>query len=462
MPWLERLGLHRTELRAWAMYEWAVTAMWAVVVTSIFPIYYQNVLAADLEGPEATRNFAIATTLGIVLVAVAAPLLGAVTDRTATKKPLLAAFAGVGIAATGLLFFVQEGEWQLGLLFFVFVNIGVNGSMVFYDALLPHVARAHEVDRVSAGAFAIGYLGAGLLLAFSLLLVQMPDLFGLEPGTLPVRVVFLLVAGWWALFSIPLLVWVAEPRPVLDPGEAGGMAAAGAQQQGNLGFAINRIRSTFRELRTYRNAFLVLIAFLIYGDGIGTIIRMATVYGAELGIGQAHMIAAVVMVQFVGVPFSFLFGNLAGRIGTRPAIFLGLVIYSGISLLGFFMTTEMHFWALAFLVGTVQGGTQALSRSLYSSMIPAYKSGELFGFYGVIDKFAGMFGPTIMALVIQLTGSSRHAVLSVMLFFIIGGLVLAMVDVEGGRHVAREAQLRASTGARNGPGGQGQGRAKPV
>jgi MFS transporter, UMF1 family len=435
MPLPERLGLHRPELRAWAMYEWATTGMWAVIVATIFPIYYQSVAAAGLPGPVAIRNFALATTLGIVLVALAAPVLGAITDRAAIKKPLLAAFAGIGIAASGLLFFVTEGDWLLGLAFFVLVNIGANGSIVFYDALLPHVARAHEVDRVSTGAFAIGYLGAGLLLAFCLLMIQAPGLFGLPEGTLPVRLSFVAVAAWWAVFSVPLFRRVAEPPPEALPGEV--------ITRGTVSFALHRIIATFRSLRSYRNAFLLLVAYLIYGDGIGTIIRMAAIYGAELGLAQGHLIGAIVMVQFVGVPFTFLFGTLAGRLGTKRALFLGLLVYTGITVLGYFMTTAVHFWALAFLVGTVQGGTQALSRSLFASMIPAYKSGELFGFYGVMDKFAGMMGPTVMGLVAAATGSTRLGILSVVAFFIVGGALLFLVDEEEGRRVAREEQAQA-------------------
>jgi MFS transporter, UMF1 family len=435
MPFIERLGLHRPELRAWAMYEWAITGMWAVVVATVFPIYFQTVAAADLPGAVATRNFALATTLGIVLVAVVAPLMGAITDRAAIKKPLLAAFAALGVAGAGLLFFVEHGDWRMGLVFFVLINIGVNGSTVFYDALLPHIARRDEVDRVSTGAFAVGYLGAGLLLAFCLLLIMQPGLFGVPEGTLPARISFVLVAIWWAVFSIPLLMNVQEPPAEVVPGDD--------VHESTFRFAIDRIVSTFRSLRSYRNAFLMLIAYLIYGDGIGTIIRMATIYGAELGLGAGHMIGAVVMVQFIGVPFSFLFGSLAGWIGTKRAIFLGLLVYAFITLLGYFMTTPLHFWMLAAFVGMVQGGTQALSRSLYASMIPAYKSGELFGFFGVMDKFAGMIGPSVFALAIALTGSSRFGILSILLFFVVGAAILYLVDEDEGRRIAAEEQARA-------------------
>jgi MFS transporter, UMF1 family len=435
MPLLERLGLHRPELRAWAMYEWAITGMWAVVVATIFPIYYQTVAAADLPGAVATQRFATATTLGIVLVAVVAPLLGAVTDRAAIKKPLLGAFVVLGISGAGMMFFVQEGDWLLGLAFFVLVNIGANGSTVFYDALLPHIALRGEEDRISAGAFAIGYLGAGLLLAFCLLIIMQPGLFGIPEGTLPARISFVLVALWWGGFSLPLFFRVPEPAPEAVPGEA--------VRTGTFRFAVDRIRQTFTALRSYRNAFLLLIAYLIYGDGIGTIIRMATVYGAELGISSSHMIGAVVMVQFVGVPFTFAFGTLAGWIGTKRAIFFGLFVYTIITLLGYFMTTALHFWILALLVGTVQGGTQALSRSLFASMIPPYKAGELFGFYGVMDKFSGMLGPSVIAVAIALTGSSRYGILSVIVFFLAGAAVLYLVDEDEGRRVAQEEQARA-------------------
>lgn len=435
MPLLERLGLHRKELRAWAMYEWATTGMWAVIVAAVFPIYYQSVAAADLPGTVALRNFSLATTLGIVLVAGVAPVMGAITDRTAIKKPLLAAFAALGIAGSGLLYLVQEGNWLMGLIFFVLVNIGANGSVVFYDALLPHIARSGEVDRVSTGAFAVGYLGAGILLAFCLLMIQFPGLFGLPAGTLPARLSFVAVAVWWAAFTIPLLRQVPEPAVAIAPGEV--------VEKGTLRFALNRIRRTFQELRSYRNAFLLLLAYLIYGDGIGTIIRMASVYGAELGIDAGHMIGAIIMVQFVGVPCSFLFGSLAGFVGTKRAIFMGLLIYTGVTVVGYFMTSALHFWILAFMVGTVQGGTQALSRSLFSSMIPAYKSGELFGFYGVMDKFAGMVGPSVMGMVAAFTGSSRLGILSILVFFVVGAAVLSLVDEEEGREVARIAQQKA-------------------
>jgi MFS transporter, UMF1 family len=436
MALLERLGLHRPELRAWAMYEWAITGMWAVVVATIFPIYFQTVLSGDLPGHIATRNFAWATMMGIALVALIAPIMGAITDRLPIKKLLLAVFTAIGVSASVSLYFVSEGDWFSALAVFVLINVGANGSTIFYDALLPHIATNKEIDRVSAGGFAMGYLGAGLLLAFCLLMIQKPGWFGLDGDPiLPVRLSFVGVGIWWALFAIPIFRRVPEPLPKLDPDEV---------PTGNaLNQALNRLIRTMGELRSYRNAFLMLLAYFIYGDGLGTIIRMAAIYGAELGIEQGVLIGAVVMVQFVGVPFTFLFGDLAGRIGTKRAIYIGLFIYTIVSVLAYFMTNAVHFFILAFMVGMVQGGVQALSRSFFAGMIPQYKAGEFFGFYGVIDKFAGVMGPTVMAAVITLTGSSRLGILSIIIFFVVGGVLLYFVDETEGRRIAAEVQARA-------------------
>lgn len=432
MPLLEKLGLHRPELRSWAMYEWAITGMYAVIVTAVFPIYFASVAAADLSGGRTSQVYALANTVGIFVVGLAAPLLGALTDTNPIKKRLLGTFAGIGAAAVCGLFFVEEGGWVLGVALFIVVNIGVNASTVFYDSLLPHVARRDEVDRVSTGAFAVGYVGSGLLLVVGLLIIQAPGLFGIPDGTLPSRIVFVLTGLWWGGFTLPLLRRVPEPEPeiTLAPGEKALPAAA------------RRLLITFRSLRGYREAFLLLIAYFIYGDGIGTIIRLATIYGTEIGIDQTTLIVSIVIVQFVGIPFAFAFGAMAERITTKRALLLGVSAYAGITVLGYFMTTGWHFVALAILVGTVQGGTQALSRSLFASMVPAARSGEFFGFFGVIDKFSGFMGPAVFAIVSAQVGSSRNGILSVIIFFVVGALLLSRVDVDAGRARAIAEQAR--------------------
>jgi UMF1 family MFS transporter len=440
---LERIGLQRPELRAWAMYDWANSGMLTVVITAVFPIYFSRVVASGLAPADATARFSLATTLALVLIAFLSPLLGAVADRGGHKLRLLAFFMALGIAATGGLFLTGPGEWLFALGLFGLANVGLNGSFIFYDALLPHVAEHDEMDRVSTAGYALGYVGGGLLLALCLAIVQHPAWFHLPSGTglgpreatLPTRLTFLLSAVWWGVFAIPLFRWVQEP-PMRGGGAANG--------SGIVSRAVRDLTDTFRDLRRFPQALLMLIAFLLYNDGIGTIIRMATIYGAEIGIGTGGMIAAIVLVQFVGIPFAFLFGSLAGRLGTRRTIFLGLVVYVGISVFGFFMRTERDFLILAVFVGIVQGGTQALSRSLFATLIPRHRSGEFFGFFAVFEKFAGIFGPALFSVAILLTGSSRNGILSVILFFVVGGLLLSRVDIEAGQRQARAAELESA------------------
>ncbi len=433
---LEKLGLHRPELRAWAMYDWAITGFYAVVVVTVFPIYFQQVAAADLPATLATQHFATATTIALILVAGIAPVVGAITDYIAIKKRLLGTFAGIGVAAVAGMYFIHEGQWVLAATLFILANIGANGSMIFYDAMLPHIAKQDEIDRVSTAGFAIGYCGATVLLGFCLVMIMEPQIFGLPTdSTLPTRLSFIAVAIWWAAFTVPLFLRVSEPPVAVADTDATALEAV------RMGFM--RLRRTFGELRGYRQAFLMLLAFLIYNDGIGTIIRMATIYGAELGLERGALVGSIMIVQVVGIPFTFIFGAVAGRMGTKNTLFIGLFVYMIISVLAYFMTSAVHFMILAFLVGMVQGGTQALSRSLFASMIPRFKSGEFFGFFAVFEKFAGIFGPAIFAVMIYLTGSSREAILSIILFFIIGGAILLMVDVDEGRTIARQVERDA-------------------
>jgi MFS transporter, UMF1 family len=449
---LNALGLHRPELRAWAMYDWANSGMVTVITTAVFPIYYVQVAAAGYSESAAAARYGWATTIGLAVIALLAPILGTLADYVPIKKRLLGTFMGVGAASVALMFLIQRGDLLLASILFILANIGVNGSFVFYESLLPHVAREDEMDRVSTAAYAMGYVGGGLLLALNLAWILKPAMFGLPAGegltpaqaTLPTRLAFVSVAVWWLLFAIPLFRRVPEPPVKREADEPDGRSP--------VAVAFQRLGETFRALRGYRQAFLMLIAFLIYNDGIGTIIRMATVFGTELGIGRGMLIGTVLVVQFVGIPFAFLFGWLAGRIGTKRAIFLGLAAYVGISIFGYFITTATQFLVLGLMVGMVQGGTQALSRSLFASMIPRHRSGEFFGFWGVFEKFAGIFGPLIFSAVVTAAGSSRTAILAIASFFVIGGFLLSRVDVAEGQRRARAEEAAARDGVAPEPG----------
>jgi MFS transporter, UMF1 family len=423
---LSRVGLSRPELRAWAMYDWANSAFQTTVIAAVFPRFFSDYAAAGLTPAQATARFAWASTLAAVIIAVLGPVLGTIADYQAAKKRLLACALAAGVTATLLMVTIQRGDWLYAAVLFVAGNVAITASFVFYDSLLPHIAARDEMDRVSTAGYAIGYIGGGLLLLINLVWILFPTTFGLPDAAAATKLSFASVGVWWFLFAIPLFRRVPEP-PALQYRESGPIALA----------AFRITWHTFRELRGHRQAFLMLIAFLLYNDGIGTMIKMASIYGAEVGLDANAQIAAFVLVQFVGIPFSFMFGALANRIGAKPSLYLALSVYVCISVLGYFLSTNWQFFVLAFLVGTVQGGSQGLSRSLFARMIPKEKSSEYFGFFSVFEKFAGIFGPAMFAASITLFGSSRAAVLSVIVFFVAGGIVLTRVNVAEGEADAR-------------------------
>jgi len=421
------------------MYDWAVSSVQTTIMVAVFPVYFANIAKGDLGETRTTQAIATANTIVAIILAVLSPILGAVSDYVAAKKRMLGASMVVGAAAVAGMFFVQQGDYRLALVLFVISLIGATASTVLYDAWLPHIAAGDEIDRVSSAGYAVGYIGGGLLLALNLAWILKPGWFGLPTGpglssaqkTLPTRLALFSVAVWWVVFSIPLFRRVPEPPRTREPDEL--------TRGSVLVTPFVRVAETFRTLRGYKQAFLMLLAFMIYNDGIQTIQKMAATYGKQLGIADTVLIGAILVVQFVGVPFSFLFGSIAARIGAKTAIFIGLVVYAAISVLGFFMQTAAHFILLAAMVATVQGGTQALSRSLFASLVPAHKSGEFFGFYSVFEKFASIFGPLLFWVTIAMTGSSRNAILSVILFFAVGALLLSRVRVNEGQEAARAA-----------------------
>ena len=640
---------YRKRIRAWTMYDWANSAFITTVAAAVLPVYYSQVAASTLASPAvATAYWSMGLSISLFVVAAIAPILGTVSDVMRGKKKFLSLFVGIGVVATGLLVLVKSGNWLLASLLFVFGRIGFAGANVFYDSLLPHVAKIEDQDKVSSRGYAMGYLGGGLLLAINVVMIQ------LLPGTWGPRLSFLSVAFWWALFTIPLLKNIPEPHTLtagLDKGQT------------VLSVSFKRIVDTFKDIRQYKELFKMLLAALIYLDGIGTIIGVAAIYGAELGFGSLELILALLLVQFVGIPFSLIFGRLpskdtrhrhivmafivfnivllpvigiggknllpenisgaplpsytssarsvgegeynatddtfsyrgswtvqtvaaetiraeqdriyrrtgdlgaqvdfpfngqkltivygvgpdhgtwnveidgrpledkdgrpvtinsynpntryeststlqasepgehvlslvnrgerdrrssgnilsvaavkvlpplrqsnlgmviamifalegiclllalllgkvlfyrlAEKMDTKRSLLMALIVYSVIAIWGYFLDSVVEFWCLAWLVACVQGGSQALSRSLFSTLIPAPKSGEFFGLFGVMEKVATIFGPLVFAAAAAVFGSSRPAVLSLIVFFIVGMILLLRVDVEEGRRIAR-------------------------
>jgi UMF1 family MFS transporter len=642
---------YQRRVNAWAMYDWANSAFATTILAAVLPIYFSQVAGTTLPSAAvATAYWSFGLSISLLIIAVISPILGTISDIMRGKKRFLAIFAGIGILGTALLVFVGTGDWILASILAIIGRIGFNGSITFYDALLPHVAKVDDRDRVSARGYALGYLGGGLLLAINVVMIQ------LLPGTWGARLSFLSVAFWWAIFSIPLFRRVPEPPAATE------VITRGVNV---VSLSFKRLRETIRDIRQYRQLFKFLLAFLIYNDGIGTIIGVAAIYGAELGLGSIELILALLLVQFVGIPYSIIFGRLptqgdkrrsvylafvvfnmialpffgiyaahnlpasvvgappepfvatgqaagqglyqlptqlvqlegdwqfttipAERLGnkevnryasasvpgayydfafngqrvtltystapdngiwaiemdgkplldtesgkpltidaysptvryevtdtlsaadagehhlrvidtpeknpqssgnaislatievlpgmresnlgtilgsilaielvglalsfllggllftklvksldTKRTIFLALVVYAVIAVWGYFLNSVIEFWYLAWMVAIVQGGSQALSRSLYAGMSPASKSGEFFGLFGVMEKFSTLLGPLIFGIVGSMTGSSRPAVMSLVVFFIIGGILLTRVNIDEGKRVAQE------------------------
>jgi UMF1 family MFS transporter len=424
--------LHKRAITAWTMYDWANSAFVTTVMAAVLPVYYANVAAATLPEELRSAYWAYTTTISLLLVAVLGPLLGTMADIIGGKKKFLTFFVILGVTATALLYFVGKGDWVLASTLFVFASIGFSGSIVFYDSLLPHVARPDEIDQVSSRGYAMGYLGGGLLLAVNLAMIQLTS--G-DLSILMVKLSFVTVAIWWLVFTIPLLKWVKEPPH---------RQMAGEQQNENpITASLKRLGDTFKRVRRFSDLFKFIIAFWLYNNGIGTIIYMAAIYGKELKFSDTTVIGTLLMVQFVAIPFAFLFGWLAKKFGTKRSIYLSLIIYACIAIGGFFMTQEIHFWLLGFAVATVQGGSQALSRSLFGRMLPKSQSAEFYSFFGVSEKIAGALGPLVFGVATQLFGGGRVGIFSLIIFFILGGLLLTRVNEKEGIRVAEaeEAEL---------------------
>jgi MFS transporter, UMF1 family len=423
---------YRKIINSWAMYDWANSAFATTIMAAMFPPFYRSLAVnAGLGEANATAAWAYTTSLALLLVAVLAPVLGAISDYTGGKKKFIAFFAGLGIVGTGLFVVLGDESYLLASILFMIGDVGFAGANIFYESLLPHIAEKDDIDQVSTRGYALGYLGGGILLIVNVLWFMKPELFFMPSTGFALRAAFFSVAVWWAVFSIPLFRNVPEPPVVRIERRDVNFVKAGFRRLGH----------TFGQIRRYRQLLIFLGAFWIYNDGIGTIIKMATAYGDEIGIGLTDMTLALIMTQFVGIPFSFGFGWLARRLGTKRSILLALGVYVLISIAGYFMQTALHFYILAFMVGTVQGGSQALSRSLYGTMVPKSQSAEFFGFYSTSSKFAGIIGPLIFGVVSQLAGASRLSILSVIVFFLVGGFLLTFVDEEEGRRVARQEDI---------------------
>lgn len=403
---------------SWAIYDWANSAFATTVMAGFFPLFFKQFWSANSDSTVSTFQLGTGNAIASLLIVISAPLLGAIADCGGHRKRFLLFFAAIGILTTTALYVVGRGQWAAAIMLYMGGLIGFMGANIFYDALLVTVSKAEDWDVVSALGFAMGYLGGGLLFAINVAMTLSPESFGLVDAAEAVRMSFLCVAAWWALFSLPLILYVKEP-PARQHYSALAVVKAGYLQ----------LLSTFRQIRALRTVFLFLLAYWLYIDGVDTIVRMAVDYGLSIGLEQNDLIVALLITQFVGFPAAIAFGYLGKWLGPKKGIFIAIGVYIAATIWAFYIDKSWEFYALAVIIGLVQGGVQSLSRSLYARIIPPDKAAEFFGFYNMLGKFAAVIGPLLVGVVSVATDSHRIGILSIIILFILGALVLRRVDV---------------------------------
>ena len=408
-----RALLKNRPVLAWALYDWANSAFATTVMAGFFPVFFQKFWSVDVTPTGTTSRLGYGNAVAGLVIALLAPILGAIADRGGRRKQFMFAWTLLGVAATGALYLVGHGQWFAALALFAVGTIGFNGGVVFNDSLLLDVAQPQELDRVSAFGYSLGYLGGGLLFLINVVMVSKPALFGFASSAQAVQASFVTVAVWWLLFTLPMMRWVREQQsgPHLSFGAA-------------IGVGFRELRNTIVHLRQYRTVVMFLFAYWFYIDGVNTIIKMAVNYGTALGLDTNSLLTALLVTQFVGFPSALLFGWLGDRIGARRGILIGLVVYVFITVYAYFLNTETEFFVLAVAVGFVQGGVQCLSRSLFGRLVPEGKNAEFFGFYNMMGKFATVLGPLLIAVVAALTNNERASIVSLVILFAIGGVLL--------------------------------------
>jgi UMF1 family MFS transporter len=412
-----RLAVSR-KVWGWALYYWGNHAFTTSIITVFFPIFFKDYWSAGADVTVSTFRLGLANSLASLVVAVSAPVLGAIADRGGHAKRFLIASALFGSAMLLALHWVGQGEWQWAVAFYVLASIGFFWGNVFGDSMLVSVAEPGKLDLTSAIGYFAGYLGGGLFLALGVAMSLKPHWFGLADAAEAVRLLLILAAAWWALFSLPLLFWVPAP-----PRASAHVPLARAAREG-----LGQFVETFRHIRSYKPVFVFLTAYWVYIDGVNTVIQMAVDYGKSIGFGTADLILAVLLVQFVGVPAALVAGYIGERIGPRKAIFIGLAVYVFVSIYATFMTSPFEFYLVAGMVGLVQGGVQLLSRSYFARLVPRERAGEFFGFYNMLGEFAAIIGPLLVGSVSYLTGNPRLSILSVIVLFAAGAYLLTFVN----------------------------------
>jgi UMF1 family MFS transporter len=415
------------QVLSWAFYDWANSAFATTVLAGFFPLFFKQFWSAQNTVTESTFQLGTANALSSLIIVMLAPVLGAIADAGNLKKRLLIIFSLLGISMTLGLYFVEQNSWSLAISFFVLAAVGFSGSIVFNDALLVNVTQEKNYDRVSAFGYAMGYLGGGILFAINVAMVTKPEWFGFSTANDAVRFSFITVSIWWLVFSIPLWLFVHEEKTT------GKLSIAQSVHSG-----AEQLLNTFKKINKLKTVALFLLAYWLYIDGVGTIVRMAVDYGLAIGLDGSDLLLALLITQFIGFPATLGFGYMGEHIGAKTAIMLAIAVYLAVTIIAYRMNSAKEFYVLAIAIGLVQGGIQSFSRSLYARITPKSQSAEFFGFYNMLGKFAAVLGPLMIGVIAAVTDSSRVAMLSVSILFISGGILLYFVDENKAVQVAHD------------------------
>ena len=418
--------IDRKKVFSWAFYDWENSAFATTVIAGFFPVFFKQYWSSGTEFTVSTFRLGAANSIASLVIVALAPVLGTIADKGGTKKKFLLFFAIMGIVMTGALSLVSEGNWGFAVLLYVLGFVGFSGGNVFYNSLIVDITGPRKVDFVSALGFSMGYLGGGILFAFNVFMTLRPALFGLTGQSEAIRISFISVAVWWALFSIPIFLFVKEP--VVRARLKGWQAISGGLRQ---------LSMTFREIRRLRVVFLFLLGYWLYIDGVDTIVRMVVDYGLSLGFDVNSLIIALLITQFVGFPSALVFGKIGEKLCAKTGILIGISVFITVTIWAFFMDSATEFYALAVAIGLVQGGVLSLSCSFYTRIIPLNKSAEFFGFYSMLGKFAAVIGPALMGWVGFVSGTPRVGILSIALLLASGAVILYFVDEGEGIRMAK-------------------------
>ena len=425
----------KKSIYSWALYDWANSAFATTVMAGFFPIFFAQYWSNPEDLSISTFYLGLGNSVASIIVVLLAPILGAIADRGTYKKRFLVFFAFLGILMTAGLALISQGMWQIALLTYVIATVGFSGANIFYDSLLPAVSNKDNVDYVSGLGYALGYIGGGILIVINFLMITYPSFFGFADSVEGIKWSFISVALWWAIFSIPILLFVKEPKY---------HKTETALQTIKSGF--KQLKNTFNEIRHLKVVFTFLIAYWLYIDGVDTTVRMAADFGITLGFDSTTIMGALVLVQFIAFFATLFYVKFADKIGIKNAIYFAIAAYMVIILSGYFVTEAWHFYVIAGMIGCFQGGIQTLSRSLYARIIPENKSAQFFGFFNMWGKFAAVIGPLLMGSVTLILSniiddqvlSARIGLQSIMILFILGALVFSKVNISEGEKIAKE------------------------